>query len=464
MRIAPIAVPLIFLCALSAAAPSVWAYWVEDGTALCTATASQINPTIALDGSGGAIVTWWDYRSGSNTDVYVQRVNASGAVQWTANGVVLCTATENQQYPTIVSDGSGGAIVTWQDYRSGSNYDIYAQSINARGRPGFLGPTIVAVTDIPGDQGGWARISIEKSVLDDAQELTYPISMYNVWMRIDDPALFEPTPGDILGAGDFPAGTWELLGKFAACQQDHYIFRARTRADSTGGAISYSVYFVSALTTTPSVWYASQPDSGYSADNIAPAAPGGLAGEQIYEPPGLALSWDASAANDLSHYAVYRGLSEGFVPAPENRVATPADPAHFDGDWRWSSGYYYKVSAVDVHGNESGFAMLAPDDVTGTDTPKAPDASYLAQNYPNPFNPRTRIAFGLDHPGRVSLRIYDAAGRLVRVLVDEERRQGRYEEMWDGEDGVGRAVASGIYFCRIVSDGFENTRKMTLLR
>ena len=88
-------------------------------------------PTIVSDGSGGAIITWQDYRNGNN-DIYAQRINAGGTVQWTLNGVAICTETHSQTYPTIVSDGSGGAIITWQDDRNGNN-DIYAQRIIALG-------------------------------------------------------------------------------------------------------------------------------------------------------------------------------------------------------------------------------------------------------------------------------------------------------------------------------------------
>jgi hypothetical protein len=168
--------------------------------------------------------------------------------------------------------------------------------------------------------------------------------------------------------------------------------------------------------------------------------------------------------SDLARYAVYRGSSASFVPAPGNRIATPRNPEYFDNAWRWNNVYYYKVSAIDIHGNESGFALARPDDVTGTDTPKAPAASYLAQNFPNPFNPTTRIAFGLSASGHVSLRIYDSAGRLVRALVNDERRAGRYEESWDGRASGGRAVASGIYFYKLTAGSFEQTRKMALLR
>ena len=107
--------------------------WAANGVALCTATDYQYLPAIVSDGAGGAIVTWHDYR-GSDFDIYAQRISADGAVQWTADGVALCTATREQADPKIVPDGAGGAIVTWEDYRSLTTFlDIYAQRISADG-------------------------------------------------------------------------------------------------------------------------------------------------------------------------------------------------------------------------------------------------------------------------------------------------------------------------------------------
>jgi hypothetical protein len=105
--------------------------WTADGVALCTQPGDQSNPTIASDGASGAIVTWFDYRSG-NYDIYAQRINAAGAVQWTADGVVLATVPGEQAYPTIIADEAGGAIATWRDKR-GDDYDIYAQRISGAG-------------------------------------------------------------------------------------------------------------------------------------------------------------------------------------------------------------------------------------------------------------------------------------------------------------------------------------------
>lgn len=106
--------------------------WTADGVALCTASGPQTDPVIVPDGTEGAIVTWHDFRSGTD-EVYAQRVDASGAVQWTTNGVTICAAINDQGSPMIASDGAGGAIVTWHDYRSADNFEVYAQRVDTSG-------------------------------------------------------------------------------------------------------------------------------------------------------------------------------------------------------------------------------------------------------------------------------------------------------------------------------------------
>ncbi|MDZ7377116.1 MAG: T9SS type A sorting domain-containing protein, partial [candidate division KSB1 bacterium] len=91
----------------------------------------------------------------------------------------------------------------------------------------------------------------------------------------------------------------------------------------------------------------------------------------------------------------------------------------------------------------------------------------LDQNYPNPFNPTTTISYRL--PGGqekyfVTLKIYDALGRLIKVLVEANQAPGVYRVTWDGTDMNGRAVASGIYFYTIEAGTFRQTKKMVLMR
>jgi FlgD Ig-like domain len=107
--------------------------WTTTGVPMCTQAGTQDAPTIVADQAGGAIVTWEDHRTGTNYDVYAQRVNGTGAAQWAADGVALCTALGDQAAPQITTDGASGAIVVWEDYRSGTSYDIFAQRLDAAG-------------------------------------------------------------------------------------------------------------------------------------------------------------------------------------------------------------------------------------------------------------------------------------------------------------------------------------------
>jgi hypothetical protein len=105
--------------------------WGPGGLALCAEQHSQQSPQIASDGAGGAIVVWVDYRAG-NYDIYGQRVSGAGATLWQANGAPVCSEPHDQRYPEIISDQSGGAIAVWVDNRNGS-YDVYAQRVGPLG-------------------------------------------------------------------------------------------------------------------------------------------------------------------------------------------------------------------------------------------------------------------------------------------------------------------------------------------
>ena len=84
--------------------------------------------------------------------------------------------------------------------------------------------------------------------------------------------------------------------------------------------------------------------------------------------------------------------------------------------------------------------------------------------WPNPFNAAVTVAFELDHPASVSVRVYDELGQRVRVLAAEaERPVGSYQFVWDGLDQAGRLQASGTYFLVVSVDGTPESHKLTLL-
>jgi hypothetical protein len=454
--------------------------WTAGGIVISAAVNHQSYPRIISDDDGGAIIIWWDYRMGSASDIYTQRVDASGSVLWTANGVPLCTNVTEQENPQLTSDGAGGAIVVWQD-NDYLDYSVHAQRIERNGYWGYPAPRITDVRDVPGDEGGYVNLAWDASRLDPWPEEA--IARYTIWRAISPTAAafmidhgasvlecaseYDPkTEGPVVRAGLLGTESyyWELVSTLTAYYLESYSHVVPTLFDSTATSDEYHYFQVIAHGRTSEVYWISEPDSGYSVDNLSPCPPMALAGEQQHLPEGLLLTWDPNSEPDLDGYAVYRGLTEDFEPDQDNRIASLCDTFAFDGDWRWDSYFYYKVSAIDVHGNESPYAVIGPKEITGEETPDVPLAYFLKQNMPNPFNPSTTIRYGLKEPGYVRLSIYDASGRLVHVLVNEHREAGPHEVVWHGQNSSGRQAASGVYFYKLHAGRFKETKKMILLR
>ena len=408
-------------------------------------------------------------------------MNASGSVQWTADGVAICTATGDQGSPQIISDGAGGAIITWQDYRSG-NYDIYAQFVSGRGRAGDLAPRIYSVRDVPGDQGGVVYLSWYASKLDVVKSAQ--LSHYTVWRAISSSkAAMLVKGGAEVVTGPFDVGSahsvssirveqttsgplfWQYMGTQDPYYLAGYSLSMATLFDSTSVCTEHHYFQVIAHSTDPTVFWVSDADSGYSVDNLSPATPKGVAGNYNYPPAELLITWHRNAEADLSHYAVYKGNGESFVPGPSNRIGAPEDTTFVDSSFDPNVSNYYKISAWDIHENESGYSLLRPDEITGAGgVPAVPAITALEQNVPNPFNPVTVIRFAIASPGWVELRVYDVVGRPVRVLVEGVRAIGRYGVSWDGRDDGGVSVASGVYMYELRAPGRVEAKKMVLLK
>jgi len=88
----------------------------------------------------------------------------------------------------------------------------------------------------------------------------------------------------------------------------------------------------------------------------------------------------------------------------------------------------------------------------------------LIQNSPNPFNPVTSLRFGLPARQAVTLSIYDVAGRRITTLVDGTMEPGWHDVVWDGRDDAQHRVSSGVYFCRLISQGSTSVKKVVLLK
>jgi hypothetical protein len=105
-------------------------------------------------------------------------------------------------------------------------------------------------------------------------------------------------------------------------------------------------------------------------------------------------------------------------------------------------------------------------EATGVDPGMGPQyANSLFNNYPNPFNPTTTIRYTIKNRWHVSLKIYNAAGQLVRTLIDEVHAPDEVKPVeWDGRNNAGQSVSSGVYFYKLVTKNFSQTKKMVLLK
>ena len=448
--------------------------WAANGVDVCNGDVHNLS--IASDGAGGALATWWDGRSGSGYDIYAARIRASGSVPWALAGVVVSAGANDQQFPTIASDGAGGAIVAWHDYRNG-NGDIYAQRVESHGYWGHPEPIVASVADIRGDQGGQVKVNWAASDRDayDARVITH----YSIWRATDvaSAQLAQSQGTAVRSPAEIKAGFkgkavwtqhvaatdyyWEWVGNQDAHYRGAYTFSAPTRADSTIQGTANEYFMVSAHTSDDFLFFDSNTSSGHSVDNIAPPAPLFLSAQRIGN--WVYLKWNRVHVPDLSKYTVYRKASTGVTPIPANFLANDNDTLLTDSSAP-PGALYYIVTARDVHENQSTASNEA-NVGAATNVGNLPPLTALTvlQNHPNPFTETTSLQIGLPATGAITIGVYDVAGKRVREFTVNGAR-GWQSVALAGVDNNGRPLASGVYFYRVHAAAATFTRKMLIMR
>lgn len=438
--------------------------------------------SLALDGSGGVYASAPSSVSFSS-DIRAMRVTAAGtqAVGWNYEGSPVGTAGSNQWTPLTISDATGGAIVVFEDYRTNATTsgDIYAQRIDRFAALGDAAPTLTSVRDVAGDQGGFVRLQWNASYLD--QPDPGRVNDYRIWRQTPTAVALSAkragallvdseTSTDALEAA-FASGrrvlrpdeasalfAWEYVTTQPANGYGVYSYVAATTSDSLPARNPRTVFMVQARSTSGAFWD-SAPDSGFSVDNLPPLAPAPFTG--TYTPGSTSLSWGANHEADLSGYRLYRGATVGFVPGPGNLVLSTSSTAHLDVG---AGPAIYKLAAVDLHGNESGYSTLVPVGTLDTPGQSLPTEVWFGAPSQNPVRSGTTLRFGLPRAGAVTLALYDHQGRRVRTLIDTALPAGEHDSRWDGTDDQGRRVAPGMYFARFVAGGRAFTRRLVALQ
>jgi head-tail adaptor len=501
-----------------------------NGTPLCTAVGGGNYPTIVTDGSGGAIVTWQDNRpDGATSEIYAQHVLASGAVDpaWPADGRGLCTAVGPQFYPTIVTDGSGGAVVTWQDGRTNwpntDNYHIYAQHVLASGAVDPTWPVDgcgltsggqsypMIVTD--GSGGAIVTWTNYLGAGIYAQHLLASGIVDSVWTAANGNAGGTPlctasgkqyAPTIVTDGAHGAIVTWTDLRVIFPNAEDIYAQHVLASGavdpawtadgtplctavagqsyptivtDGVGGAIVTWQDERSYSTTSSILPYAQHVLASGGVDPAWPAdgrglttVRGGYAPTIVTDAAGGAIvtwadNYDIYAQHVLASGAVDPAWSvDGRVLCTAvGRASVPTIATDMAGGAivTWQDDRTGTVNGDDIYaqriyanGGVSAVAAGAPSYSFAVRTP-----------HPNPTNSQATVSFDLASPQPVSARVYDVTGRLVRTLAaGGELPTGSHSLIWNGVSDSGALAHSGIYFIRVNAGSAVQTREVAILR
>ncbi|MBU4486849.1 MAG: T9SS type A sorting domain-containing protein [Candidatus Delongbacteria bacterium] len=154
------------------------------------------------------------------------------------------------------------------------------------------------------------------------------------------------------------------------------------------------------------------------------------------------------------------GISELDFKWYVNDILIQSGVSEFSYGFDISGNYEIKVVVNDKYNED--FTVW---NVLQTDTNEnIPLTTKLYQNYPNPFNPATTISFDLSLNTAVQLNVYDLKGSLVRTLLNEKMKMGRYSIIWDGKDNIGNSLSSGVYYINLMTGKENFTHKSLMIK
>ena len=492
--------------------------WDADGVVVCAAPGSfKRYAAVAMDWDQGAVVAWEDSR-GHRGSIYAQRIDSEGNVCWPAEGVPVCDAPYSQEQARVVPVSSGGAIVVWVDRRGGRGYyDIYAQRLDKDGAclwehngvcvfsgVNLFSTGVSAVSDgADGAVIAWNR----RNWAPDAYDIcAQHIDANGVCRWTENGMVVCNAPGEqlypetiLLDRGAVIIVWYDRRNESMDIYAQKVSAGGVTLWEPNGMCVccgAWDMQFPYIVSSNASEAIIAWPDKRSGNLDIY-AQKLNCDGKLLWAPEGVALCTEparqslAGLVKSADGGAVATWYDERFmncsvfaqkisadgsvlwdVNGISVRSGAEIDEACYDiciaGDSErgaiivWQD---FRASIKDSIDKPNIYAMRVMDvsaSVTRVDFTDSPFR--LRQNYPNPFNPTTEITFELEEPSFISLGIYDASGRFLRRLAEGRRPAGAHVERWDGLDMSGRAVASGIYFCRLEAGSFTETKKMVLLR
>ena len=176
------------------------------------------------------------------------------------------------------------------------------------------------------------------------------------------------------------------------------------------------------------------------------------------EPFEVRLTWDAGnyTNTEFNSYTLYKNGSY---------FTEIMDTMFTDKHVQPNNTYtYYVVANYSTGTSEPSEELIVNTSVSINDLTEPPLQTKLGTNYPNPFNPSTSIYFDVHKTNNVLIEIYNLRGQLIKTLVNGVYDIGRHSVEWDGVDGNGIEVSTGVYFYRMISGDTIEAKRMILLK
>ncbi|MDD3734680.1 MAG: FlgD immunoglobulin-like domain containing protein, partial [Candidatus Cloacimonetes bacterium] len=184
------------------------------------------------------------------------------------------------------------------------------------------------------------------------------------------------------------------------------------------------------------------------------------------------LEWVTQSASGLSGFRVLRNTVDEISTAvvvssliEANNTSTAVTYPFIDNEIPCNGTYYYWLQIEGQDGSVSYYGSIAVE-VTNGNNPDIPIPQITALNnpFPNPFNPSLTIPFDLSKDGRVTIKIYNLKGQLIKNLLNENKKASNYRIVWDGKDNNGHIVSAGTYIVRMNAPEYNSSRKIVMVK
>lgn len=179
--------------------------------------------------------------------------------------------------------------------------------------------------------------------------------------------------------------------------------------------------------------------------------------------PVLQNDYDIDSPIDTASISIIDSAAYGIIVVESTGIVEYSPHIGFFG----LDNFIYTVSDTQGATSNAATVTVIVEPSTAVDRTffhSVPEKFQLYANFPNPFNPETKIEFETPKSSTVYIGIYDVNGRLVKTLIDESVAPGYHSVIWHGNDDNGRAVHSGVYFYKMVTESYSKVNRCVLLR